>query len=78
MQVRNKVNPSRRVVNLLQEMAKKITEEGEQEAALVQKFRGAEVLLPNHQPGTEDECGGGKRQDDGVDVQDPGGRRYLG
>ena len=28
MQVRNKVNPSRRVVNLLQDMAKKITEEG--------------------------------------------------
>ena len=40
MQVRNKVNP-RRVVNLLQEMAKKITEEGEQEAALYKKFRGA-------------------------------------
>ena len=75
MQVRNKVNPSRRVVNLLQEMAKKITEEGEQEAALYKNF---EVLLPNHQSGTEDECGGGKRQDDGVDVQDPGGRRYLG
>ena len=75
MQVRNKVNPIRRVVNLLQEMAKKITEEGEQEAAMYKNF---EVLLPNHQPGTEDECGGGKRQDDGVDVQDPGGRRYLG
>ena len=56
-------------------MAKKITEEGEQEAALYKNF---EVLLPNHQPGTEDECGGGKRQDPGVDVQDPGGRRYLG
>ena len=73
MQVRNKVNPSRRVVNLLQEMAKKITEEGEQEAALYKNF---EVPLPNHQPGIEDECGGGKRQDDGVDVQDPGGRRF--
>ena len=75
MQVRNKVNPIRRVVNLLEEMAKKITEEGQQEAAMYKNF---EVVLPNHQPGTEDECGGGKRQDDGVDVQDPGGRRYLG
>ena len=75
MQVRNTVNPVRRVVIFLQEMAKNITEEGEQEAALYKNF---EVLQPNHQPGTEDECGGGKRQDDGVDVQDPGGRRYLG
>ena len=33
VQVRNKVNPIRRVVTLLQEMAKKITEEGEQKAA---------------------------------------------
>ena len=32
VQVRNKVNPIRRVVTLLQEMAKKITEEGEQKA----------------------------------------------
>ena len=75
MQVRNTVNPIWHVVNLLQEMAEKITEEGEQEAAMYKKI---EVLLPNHQPGTEDECGGGKRQDPGVDVQDPGGRRYLG
>ena len=59
MQVRNTVNPIWHVVNLLQEMAKKITEEGEQEAAMYKKI---EVLLPNHQPGTEDECGGGKRQ----------------
>ena len=34
VQVRNKVNPIRRVVTLLQEMAKKITEEGEQKAAM--------------------------------------------
>ena len=33
VQVRNKVNPIRRVVTLLQEMVKKITEEGEQKAA---------------------------------------------
>ena len=38
VQVRNKVNPIRRVVNLLQEMAKKITEEGEQEAAMYKNF----------------------------------------
>ena len=75
MQVRNTVNPIWHVVNLLQEMAKKITEEGEQEAAMYKKI---EVLLPNRQPGTEDECGGGKRQDPRVDVQDLGGRRYLG
>ena len=60
MQVRKKVSPSRRVVNLLEEMATNITEEGEQETALYKKFR---VLLPSYQPGTEDECGGGKRQD---------------
>jgi len=38
VQVRNRVNPIRRVVNLLQEMAKKIAEEGEQEAALYKNF----------------------------------------
>ena len=38
VQVRNTVNPVRQVVNLLQEMAKKITEEGEQEAAMYKNF----------------------------------------
>ena len=38
MQVRNKVNPIRRVVTHLQEMAKKITEEGEQEAAMYENL----------------------------------------
>ena len=38
VQVRNKVNPIRRVVTLLQEMAKKITEEGEQEAAMYENL----------------------------------------
>ena len=47
VQVRNKVNPIRRVVTLLQEMAKKITEEGRAESCNVRKSR---VLLRNHQP----------------------------
>ena len=38
VQVRNDVNPIRRVVNLLQEMARKIAEEGEEEAALYKNF----------------------------------------
>ena len=38
VQVRNKVNPIRRVVTLLQEMAKKITEEGEQKAAMYENL----------------------------------------
>ena len=38
VQVRNKVNPIWHVVNLLQEMAKKITEEGEQETAMYKNF----------------------------------------
>ena len=38
MQVRNKVNPIRRVVTLLQEMAKKITEGGEQKAAMYENL----------------------------------------
>ena len=38
MQVRNKVNPIRRVVTHLQEMAKKITEEGEQEAVMYENL----------------------------------------
>ena len=39
LQVRNKVNPIRRVVTLLQEMAKKITEEGEQKAAMYENLK---------------------------------------
>ena len=45
VQVRNKVNPIRRVVTLLQEMAKKITEEGEQEAAM---YENQQVVRTGH------------------------------
>ena len=38
VQVRNKVSPIKRVVTLLQEMAKKITEEGEQKAAMYENL----------------------------------------
>ena len=38
VQVRNKVNPIRRVVTLLQEIAKKITEEGQQEVAMYENL----------------------------------------
>ena len=38
VQVRNKVNPIRRDVTLLQEMAKKITEEGEQKAVMYENL----------------------------------------
>ena len=51
VQVRNKVNPIRRVVTHLQEMAKKITEEGEQKTASVGPMRvGPSWLAPRVPP----------------------------
>ena len=64
VQVRSRVNPIWRVVNLLQNM-EKIAEEGKQGVAMYQNF---ECRLLKHQPGSENECGGASPQDHGNDV----------
>ena len=61
LQVRNKVNPIRRVVTLLQEMVKKITEEGEQKAAMYENLEcycGTQQIFRQfcHQAGVEQVC----------------------
>ena len=57
VQVRNKMNPIRRVVTLLQEMAKKTTEEGEQKAAMYENLEcycgtTSQELKTNEKKGT--------------------------